>query len=190
MFFEMVKWLNANQGFTMVILTFVYIITTILIFVANYFSVKELKRTREEQARPHVIVYLDVFPSQIVQLIIHNIGKTVAKNVKIISIPELNKPHKFPLKESYFFTKAIPNIPPEYKYFAFVGTFNELKTKTGAYEKYSFTVTYNDSFNKNKYSETFHSDLNVTANVPRIKELKMHDLVEAVSKYGEKLLKK
>jgi len=190
MFFEIIRWLNNNQGFTMIILTFVYIITTILIFVANYFSVKELKRTREDQTRPYVIVYLDVFPSQIVQLIIHNTGKTVAKNVRITSVPELNKPKEFPLKKSYFFTKSVPSIPPDYKYFAFVGKFNELKTKTGTYEKYTFTVTYNDSSNKNKYSETFYSDLNVTVNVPKINELKMHDLVEAVLKYGEELLKK
>jgi len=190
MFFEIVKWLNTNQGFTMIILTFVYITATVLIFVANYLSVKELKRTRVEQSRPHVIVYLDVFPSRIVQLIIHNIGKTVARNVKITSIPELNKPNEFPLKKSYFFTKAIPIIPPDYKYFAFLGTFNELKTKTGEYEKYTFEVTYNDSSNKNKYSEKFHSDLNVTVNVPKVNELKMHDLVETISKYGEELLKK
>ncbi len=188
MFVHIVNWLNANQGFAMSVLTLVYIVATLLIFIANYLSVKELKRTRIEQSRPHIIVYLDVFQSNIVQLTIQNIGKTVAKDIEIACDPDLDKPKERPLKNSYFFTKKIPNMPPDYKYLAFVGTFNELKNQDGEYKKYRFTVKYKDSFRKNTYCEEFISDLNVTAMILKIKEFKLHDLVQVIEKYGEKLL--
>lgn len=58
----MIKWMNINQGFAMIMLTFIYVISTIVIVYYNHKSIKEMEKTRESESRPYIFVYLHKDP--------------------------------------------------------------------------------------------------------------------------------
>lgn len=76
----MIEWLNMNQGFAMAILTFVYVVATVIIVYYNHKSIKELQETREAEGRPYVFTYLHKDPRDLCfYLRIKNYGKSGAK---------------------------------------------------------------------------------------------------------------
>ena len=85
-----IDWLNANNGALMAVLTFVYVIATILICVFNYKSAsatrkqtEESQRQFEESNRAHVIPRFIMLEGQLYCLAFHNIGRTMAENLNI-----------------------------------------------------------------------------------------------------------
>lgn len=86
-----VSWLNTNQGFVMSILTFVYVVSTIIIVVYNRKSINEMKEARIEDSRPYIFAHMyrdarDNFFS----LQIKNYGKTAGKINSLNILPKLN----------------------------------------------------------------------------------------------------
>lgn len=85
-----IKWLNDNNGFIMALLTFVYVIATILICIFNYKSAKATKeQTKEaykqfiENCRAHIVPKIVELEGEMLCLAFHNIGKEIATNVTI-----------------------------------------------------------------------------------------------------------
>lgn len=75
----MIAWINANQGFVMCLLTFVYVLATIAIVVMNNMTIKEMKETRIAESRPYVFVSLHKDPRDVCfYLRVKNHGKTGA----------------------------------------------------------------------------------------------------------------
>lgn len=75
----MIEWLNANQGFIMCLLTFVYVVATIAIVIMNRMTIIEMKKTRVAESRPYVFVSLHKDPRDICfYLRVKNYGKTGA----------------------------------------------------------------------------------------------------------------
>jgi hypothetical protein len=161
----MIEFLNANQGFVMVVLTLAYVVTTVLILWVSL-------KSHKEQLRPYVIVYLHS-EENIVYLIIKNFGKTAARNVKINSIPELENPKYNPLKKSLSFENIIPHIPPDYNYKAFVDFYDNIKVK-----KYDFIIEYEGNLDKRKYRESYVSDLEFGAYFIFIKDKKEKSAID------------
>ena len=104
---DIIKWCNENNGFVMALLTFIYVIATILICVFNYKSAKATKeQTKEsykqfiESNRAHIVPKIIELEGDIICLSFQNIGKDIATDVKI-SISEkwlaiLEKTKTFP----------------------------------------------------------------------------------------------
>ncbi len=88
---KVVEWININQGLAMVILTFVYVIATIIIVIFNSKSIRELRITRENEMRPYVFGQFTMFSDYINQadFQIRNSGKTGALIKAISIIPDL-----------------------------------------------------------------------------------------------------
>ncbi|MCI5733161.1 MAG: hypothetical protein MR296_03960 [Tenericutes bacterium] len=85
-----VEWLNNNNGFTISILTLVYVIATIAICIFNYKSAKatreqtmESKRQYEDLNKAFVIPKITELEGKILCLSFQNIGRDIAKNVEI-----------------------------------------------------------------------------------------------------------
>lgn len=57
-----IHWLNNNQWFVMCLLTFVYVVATIVIVYYNKKSIKEMIKIREEDNRPYVFANLEKDP--------------------------------------------------------------------------------------------------------------------------------
>lgn len=88
---ETINWLNNNQGFTMSILTLVYVLATIVIVIYNRKSIREIQKTREEESRPYIFAYLHRDPRDICfYLRVKNHGKTGGKIENINVTPQLN----------------------------------------------------------------------------------------------------
>ncbi len=89
-----IEWLNNNNGAIMAILTFVYVVATILICYYNHKSAiatqrqtAESQRQFEEQNRAHIIPKFGVLEGQLYCLVFQNIGRTMADNLQIVVSP-------------------------------------------------------------------------------------------------------
>ena len=87
---KIIEWLNNNSGCIMAILTFVYVVATILICVYNSKSAKatseqtkELYRQFLESNRANVVPMIIVLEGQMLCLSFQNVGKSIATDVKI-----------------------------------------------------------------------------------------------------------
>jgi hypothetical protein len=84
----MINWLNNNQGFTMSVLTLVYVLATIVIVIYNRKSIRELQKTREEESRPYIFACLHRDPRDVYFYFrIKNYGKTGGEIESIIVSP-------------------------------------------------------------------------------------------------------
>ena len=73
----MITWMNQNQGFIMCVLTFVYVVATVIIVIMNRKSINEMKTARLEESRPYIIANLVKDPrDRCFYLKIKNYGKT------------------------------------------------------------------------------------------------------------------
>ena len=180
---EIIDWLNLHNGFVMSVLTLVYVVATLLILVANHNSVKEMRRTREEDNRPYIIVFLESKKTGPINIVVKNIGKTIAKGTTINITPSLDHPESKPLSESNLLNKPIPDIPPLYEYKAFVGMGWDLKTSDGTYTVYTADVKYKGSNRKFFYNEEYILDLNFESGLLFLEEKDMNEFVKEFEKF-------
>lgn len=86
----MIEWLNGNEGFVMSVLTFVYVLATIIIVIINRISIKEMRKSRQEDNRPYIIANLVKDPrDKVFYLRIKNYGKMAAVIESFDIEPEL-----------------------------------------------------------------------------------------------------
>lgn len=180
---EIIDWMDTHQGVVMGVLTFVYVVATILILKANYNSVKEMKKSREEENRPYIIVYFESKSNGPVNLIIKNIGKTLAKDTRIQIAPDLEYPDSYPLSKSNLLNKPISDIPPDYEYKAFVGMSWDLKDKHDVYPIYTANVSYSGVNTKKHYNEEYILDLNFQNGLLFLRERDIHDIAKDIHDY-------
>ena len=90
MLLDIIDWTNSNNGFIMALLTFVYVIATILICIFNYKSAKATKeQTKEsynqfiENSRAHIVPKIIVLEGEMLCLAFQNIGHDIALDVVI-----------------------------------------------------------------------------------------------------------
>ncbi len=79
-------------------------------------QVREVRRTREDQTRPFVIVDIQPGPawSNLLDLVVENIGSTAARDVQISFDPPLrqSKDDGYPIAESALIREGIRMLPP------------------------------------------------------------------------------
>ena len=79
-------------------------------------QVREARTLREEQARPFVMVDLERWDQPFVNLVVANLGKTMARNVRISFDPPLessfDKKAPVPIGQLKLFTAPIPSLAP------------------------------------------------------------------------------
>lgn len=177
------EWINENNGMVMSVLTLVYVAATILILSANLKSVKEMKKSREEENRPYVIVYFESKTTGPTNLIVKNIGKTIAKDTRIQIEPGLDYPKTKPISQSNLLNKPIPDIPPNYEYKAFVGMSWDLKNGDKGYPVYKAKVTYKGYDNNLLYDENYIMDLNFQSGLLFLAEKEINDLAKDFSDF-------
>jgi len=83
--------MNENQGFVICMLTFVYVIATVIIVIMNRNSINEMRETRLEESRPYIITNLVKDPrDRCFYLRIKNYGKSGATINSFSILPTLN----------------------------------------------------------------------------------------------------
>ena len=150
--------------------------------VVVYFQVREARRTREEQARPFVVV--DIQPGtawyNAFNLIIENIGKTLAKDVRIRFEPPLETTlENYDLSGSAMLREGIPSMPPGRRVVALFDMSRE-RLKSNLPMRYDVTVEYSDARDKRQEALNYVIDLHHLLGLQRLTEYGVHDAAKAL----------
>lgn len=155
--------MNNNNGTIMAFLTLIYVVATIFILKANKEMVKESIKVREAETRPYVIAYLEERNTGSVFLKIENIGKSIARNIKISSNIRIEYPNSYSISDSYIFNNPFTLAPNQkIDFFIHQTTVGGIKVKEdseGLYPIYLLTISYEND--DNKYEENNPIDLNI-----------------------------
>ena len=90
-----IQWINRNQGFVMCILTFVYVLATIVIVYYNKKSINEMIKSREDDSRPYVFANIERDPrDRSFTFKVKNHGKSSAKIIRMEINPNIEFIHE------------------------------------------------------------------------------------------------
>lgn len=151
-------------------------------------QVREAARLRREQTRPFVIIHYE-FRSVLIQLAIRNVGKTVARNVRISFDRPLQSKQfgdeKF--ASMAVFTDGIPNLAPGQEIRIHFDHFPN-RVQAGLPMRYVASVTYDDHQGRRLPSDEFVLDLSPYIQAARSPK-GLHELVESVEEVRKELAK-
>jgi len=80
-------------------------------------TLDELRDGRDQETAPYVVIYFEVSPqTHLIYLVIKNIGKTIANNIKLVFEPPLRSTHAaFQMHELALMKDGISSMPPGYE---------------------------------------------------------------------------
>jgi len=158
--------------------------STLILFTAALIAwgqVKEAKRMREEQTRPFVVVDFDVMSQfQFINLTVSNIGRTMAKDVRITFDPPLwssmdDRPNITKAADIAFFKDGIPNLPPNKIISMLFDNWIE-RAKTIGIDRYEVTVRYHGPQTSKPYRDQLILDLAPYRNVLNVRSKNLDDV--------------
>ena len=105
--------------------------------------IEETRISRDEETAPRVIVFFDLH-EHVAELVIKNIGRSVANNVKISIEPDILKLLSKDIGEYYttLFTYGIKMLVPDQEIRAFLNTTPEVFQKSEVHLTYNIQVSY------------------------------------------------
>jgi hypothetical protein len=162
--------------------TMAYAVIAAVAAVVVYFQVREARKTREQQARPFVVV--DVQPSRvwgnILNLVVENVGTTVAHDVHITFSPAVETSRKgYDLAGSALLSDGIPTLPPRRRIEVLFDVSHERK-KTSLPTRYDVVVTFRDARHRAQEPLRYVIDFAYLYGLQRIEELGMHHAAKAL----------
>jgi hypothetical protein len=161
---------------------------TIIVGAAAGFAfrqVREAQLSREDQNRPFVIVDFDLSRPPFIHLFIKNIGKTMARRVRIQTDPPLastfdKEGPREPVAKLRLFTEEIPTMAPDREIRTLFDSF-PARTEQRLEEVYRVTVTYEGERGR-AYVDEMVLDLGVYAKVTYVEEHTIHDVHKELKK--------
>ena len=176
-------------------------VQTIIVGAAAVFAyrqVREVQRTREEQSRPFVVVDLDISDPPLVFLSVSNLGRTIARRVRIQFEPSLaNSFDNRPLTEDQkkagvslpllvpfeVFTEEIPSMAPGKAIRTlFDSMFGERREDLP--ESYRVTVRYEDDRSR-PHTEEMLLGFAAYKNLEYIQRHTIHDVHDQLEKIAD-----
>jgi hypothetical protein len=119
----------------------------VLVIAARYArsQVDEARELRKEQARPFVVVDFEPEQSPFVNLVVANLGKTMARNVRLEIDPPLastlDSVAPVPLAKLKLFTEGIPSLAPGKRWVTLFDTMTDRKS-SDLPNSYEVRLTY------------------------------------------------
>lgn len=152
-------------------------------------TLQEMKETRDQEIAPYIVSYFE-FKDHDLYLVVENVGKGLAKDVKFEFNPELQT--DYDISNTPLIRDGLPSMPPKYKVKTF---FNDIPTYLNSELplKYDVKITYNGGLNEEIRSMEYTLDLGFIEKIEFIDENKMHNLVNEIKemrKTHEKILQK
>lgn len=181
-------WINSIIALGMFILTLFYVVYTKKILFATIETVKQAEITRRENTKPDIIVYFDTDKLNVLNLIVKNIGKSVAFNVQINLEKTQGLIKEDYFRNIYFLNNPIPTFAPEQSIDSFCGLFRELKDENEKFPIFKVTVSYQDS-EGNQFKNDYLLDLNMYKGILQIENKSVHDLTKEIGKMRNTLEK-
>jgi hypothetical protein len=156
-------------------------------------QVRLARQTREDQTRPFVVVdfALNSVYTQAVDLVVENIGQTLATNVRLSFEPPLKTTRddkgSVALGESVLLREGIPTMPPRKRITALFDIGPD-RIAADLPSTYSVTVSCKDGRGKQQDELTYTLDLGFLYGLHRMREYGIHDMSKAIGEI-EKTLK-
>jgi hypothetical protein len=168
------EWCNQNQGAAILLLTFVYVIATLVMVVLMWWANRISKRNIEmalmlerQRMRPHLIFDLES-RDRMMYAVIKNIGLTPARDVAIDVFPKLEHTANLPDKECSLTRHSISFVAPSREFTDVIDSaHNFFKRYTDPI--FRGTVRYKGS-DTTEYSEPFIIDMRFAATILRVQK--------------------
>ena len=147
-------------------------------------SVLEMRETRDQETAPFVIAYFDVqTEANLIYLVVKNIGRTVATQVKLTFTPELRSSNDNRLlKEVGFIKNGIESMPPNYEIRTLVDSSPAYFGKKELPLKYNVEITYYGGVESNQRTNNQQLDLSANKGVSYVRNKTMDNLVDEIEK--------
>lgn len=150
-------------------------------------QVKEMRAARELETAPKVIAFLEIDHRGIINVVIKNIGKGVAENVKLEVSPAFGTTIEGyePMKTNLF-SDGIKQLVPGQAIEVFLNSFsNHLKKELP--DRYEVVLTYFGGLGESIREEKYFLDLTPYKDLIKSPQKTLHELVEAVEKVSKQL---
>lgn len=151
--------------------------------VVAYFQVREARRTREAQAQPFVVV--DIEPGEVwdnaMQLVIENVGRTLATDVKIRFTPPLETTlDDYDLTGSVLLREGIATMPPRRRVTALFDMSHD-RIKADLPLRYDVQVHFKDARGWPQDALRYVVDLSYMSGLQNLRKYGMHDAAKALT---------
>lgn len=179
-------WLNPNQ-----VLATTSVVTVVIVGLGGLFAWIQLQHARQERAeqrRPFVVV--DVFGSKAntFRIEIKNLGRTIARDVRIDFEPALassyDKPHQ-KIRDIPILKDGLPSLVPGKSHTFLLDSARQRKRDSFP-DTYRATVSY-VGYDGTTYTEDQIVDLSSYWNTPDLVERDIHDLSKSLDEVVERL---
>lgn len=178
-------WTEASWGAAAAWAT-VAVYLLLLLFAAR--QVGETRRLREQETRPYVVIQFQ--PGFIIHFVIENMGRTVARNVRIIfdewPVTTVDYPPWSQDSESGLLREGIPFLAPGNEMRFIFDSFPD-RTDAGLPLVYHATVTYESSDGKRRYSDPYTLDLSLYLGVLEVREKGLDEIATALQKMQKEM---
>ena len=184
-FLALITWFNKNQGFSMVLLTTVYVVATFLLVLyshhANRIAQKNLDslwKLERERVRPHIIIRFE-FSMPLVSIVVSNIGLTSALDIRFdMDIKPTIAIHEKPNEPIRFLNTPLASLAPQESLSTVVGTWKNIREHWSTLA-YSGSIIYKTS-DGIEYSEPFSINLADHEGLLYSSKKGLHEIAEAI----------
>lgn len=148
-------------------------------------SVLEMRETRDQETAPFVIAYFDIqMESNLIYLVVKNIGRTVASQISLTFTPELQSSNtSHPISEVGFIKNGIDSMPPNYEIKTIVDSINVYFSNEDLPFKYNVEITYYGGIESKKRTSKQQLDLSANKGISHIRNKTINNLVEEFEKF-------
>jgi hypothetical protein len=181
---------SADPTWTDVAQTILIALQLVVVVAAALFAwsqLTEARGLREDQTRPFVIVDLDSQVRPFFDLVVKNIGTTMAREVKIRFEPELQSSlDDFDPGKLKMFNDGISTFPPG-KEIRTLFDSGPQRFNADLPDVYEVTVTYKDARGRKDFEETMHVDFGLYWDRTNIHIHGVHEVAKEVKKIREEI---
>lgn len=156
-------------------------------------QVREARRLRVEQAQPFVVADFEPSPvwSNIINIVVENVGETLARDVRLTFDPPLQSTHvtgEWDLNQTALIKKGIPTMPPGRRVVALFDISHD-RLKSDLPMEYRVKVEFSDSRGRVQTPLEYLLDLSYFYGLRGVHEYGLHDASKALREI-EKTLNK
>lgn len=160
--FVLIKWFNVNSGFILVILTGIYVLTTVGLLLSSHRLNKMTNRSMVMAIRPYVTI--DLFPDgDWIYLRIKNIGVLPARDIIISFDKDINM---YLDKKLSNVVNNISGLGPNISHVLTLDKFSDFFRNNKDIREVVISVSY-ESYSNISFSDSITLDLNYYSHVIR-----------------------
>jgi hypothetical protein len=145
----------------------------------------EIKDTRDQESAPYVIPYIDI-DNYMMFFGIKNIGKTVAKDIRLHIEPEFKSTLLGDkVKELHLIKNGVSSLSPGQSIYTIFDVSNKYFSRADFPIKYSIKITYEGGIRKDQREHEQVLDLLVYKELIQVEEKRITDVVDELKKSAE-----